>query len=257
MKHLPKTHPLTVLLAAIVVIGACGGDEEKDGVDPNSMEAVALRMKAHKAKSGPKKTKARSDTEVVRVKLSKPGWVLLAKSFSEYLEDGYTPNVFQPHTNEMIPRPRIHYRPDGEVGDGLGGLVASDGAKAEKKKDPLQEYNISEYTLVLTMLGTSQPKALVTDPKGRGHVLTVNPPTWVGKRRYQVKSIGRYTIELETQGEDANLNTIKPPYIGEGRPPVAEVSDQEYVGISESPPPNPRPRKTKRAPSEGTEPPKK
>jgi hypothetical protein len=226
------------MLAAIVVMGACGGDEEKDGkIDPNSMEEVARRMKAHKEKTGggKKKDKALGDTEVVRVKLSKPGWVLLAKSFSEYMEEGYTPNIFQPHANEMIARPRIHYRPDGADGTDQGTLGKTD-TEGEKKKDPLQEYNISEYKLILTMLGTSQPKALVTDPKGRGHVLTVNPPTWVGRKRYQVKAIGRYNVELEIQGENANLNSIKPPYIGKGRPPVAKISAAAFIGISGTPP---------------------
>ena len=154
----------------------------------------------------------------------------VATPFKKYLEEGYTTNVFQPHANEMIQRPRILYRTDDFDGESP---QEGDGEKAKKKDiHPLEEFTLGEYTLVLTMLGTSQPKAIVTDPKGVGHTVTVNPPTWIGKKRYLVKRIPRYNIELESQGEKKNMGSIRPPYIGEKQPSAMKLVREGLIGGS-------------------------
>ena len=80
----------------------------------------------------------------------------LLPDVKKYLEEGYTTNVFQPHANEMILRPKIQSR----VGDFEDGSATELDSKQAKKKDihPLEEFTLDEYTLVLTMQGTSQPK---------------------------------------------------------------------------------------------------
>lgn len=179
-------------------------------------------MAEQKEKFGTKKTAVISDTQIVRVKIDKPGWPMVATHFQQFLREGFTPNVFQPHTNEMIMRPKIHYRPDG--------LDLTEGAAEKKKLSPLETYILSDYILVLTMLGTSQPKAIVTDPKGRSHMLTVNPPTWIGKKRYEVKRINRYNVELESMGERTQLNSIEPPYLGLGSPDSPKLKEMRQAG---------------------------
>jgi hypothetical protein len=208
---------IAVILASTLV--ACGEDEPEASGNKDEIDKM---MAARKAKYSSGKKAAIPDSQMVRVKVGKPGWKLLAESFKKYLEEGYTTNVFQPHANEMIPRPRIEYRADGFDDE----AIASSGEKkAGQKKTvhPLEEYTLAEYTLVLTMLGTSQPKAIVTDPKGVGHTVTVNPPTWIGKKRYLVKRISRYNVELESQGERKTLSSIKPPYIGDKVPKASKL----------------------------------
>ena len=189
------TRRFAVILALASVLVSCD-DDEPAGQSKDDIEAM---MAARKAKFGSKKAAVIPDSQMVSLKIGKPGWKLLAAPFKKYLEEGYTTNVFQPHANEMIPRPKILYRTDDFDGDPAQEV---DSKKAKKKEvHPLEEYTLAEYTLVLTMLGTSQPKAIVTDPKGVGHTVTVNPPTWIGKKRYLVKRISRYKLELESQGE--------------------------------------------------------
>jgi hypothetical protein len=209
---------IIIMLASTLI--ACGDDEPKD---ESNREDIEKMMAARKAKYSNDKQTSIPDGQMVRMKLGKPGWKLLAESFKKYLEEGYTTNVFQPHANEMIPRPRIEYRADGFDDE----TIASSDAKKtgqEKKVHPLEAFTLAEYTLVLTMLGTSQPKAIVTDPKGVGHTVTVNPPTWIGKKRYLVKRISRYNVELESQGEKKALSSIKPPYIGEKKPEASKLN---------------------------------
>ena len=219
------TRRFAVILALASVLVSCD-DDEPAGQSKDDIEAM---MAARKAKFGSKKEAVIPDSQMVSLKIGKPGWKLLAAPFKKYLEEGYTTNVFQPHANEMIPRPKILYRTDDFDGDPAEDVDS----KKAKKKDvhPLEEYTLGEYTLVLTMLGTSQPKAIVTDPKGVGHTVTVNPPTWIGKKRYLIKRISRYNIELESQGEKKSLGSIRPPYIGEKQPEAMKLMKGEAGSV--------------------------
>ena len=202
------------VLAVVLATGvsSCGGDEPEG----QSREEIEAMMAARKAKFGSKKKAVIPDSQMVSLKIGKPGWKLLAAPFKKFLEEGYTSNIFQARTNEMIPRPRLVYPADGF---GTNPVEEINAKKAKKESvHPLEAYTVGEYTLVLTMLGTSQPKAVVVDPKGVDHTVTVNPPTWLGKKRYLVKRITKYNVELESQGEKKTLGSIRPPYIGEKQP---------------------------------------
>ena len=230
MKFIPvsnkQTRRLVAILALASTLVSCGDDEPAG----SSREEIEAMMAARKAKFGSSKKAVIPDSQMVRLKIGKPGWKLLAEPFRKYLEEGYTTNVFQPHANEMILRPRIQSR----VTDFEDGSTSELDPKQAKKKapHPLEEYTLDEYTLVLTMQGTSQPKAIVEDPKGVGHTITVNPPTWIGKKRYLVKRISRYNIELESQGERKTLGSLRPPYIGEKSPQaMMRTRGSDMLGI--------------------------
>jgi len=217
---------IAVILALTSTLVACGDDEAENQSNKDDIEKM---MAARKAKFGSKKKAAIPDSQMVSLKVGKPGWKLLAAPFKKYLEEGYTTNVFQPHANEMIPRPKILYRTDD-----FDGAPITDGDKKKALKEnvhPLEAFTLAEYTLVLTMLGTSQPKAIVVDPKGVDHTVTVNPPTWIGKKRYLVKRISKYNVELESQGEKKTLGSIRPPYIGEKQPEALKLVREGLEGV--------------------------
>ena len=68
-----------------------------------------------------------------------------------------------------------------------------DGAK-EKNISPTEEYELDQYQLTGLLSGTSQPRALVSDPKGAGHVIKIG--TRLGRNGGRVTRISNNTVEV-------------------------------------------------------------
>ena len=68
-----------------------------------------------------------------------------------------------------------------------------DGAK-NKEISPTEEYELDQYQLTGLLSGTSQPRALVSDPKGAGHVIKIG--TRLGRNGGRVTRISNNTVEV-------------------------------------------------------------
>lgn len=60
--------------------------------------------------------------------------------------------------------------------------------RAEHERGPLEQFDLSQITVVAVVWGTDRPRALVTDPSGRGYVVQEGTP--IGKNDGQVIRIG-------------------------------------------------------------------
>lgn len=76
-------------------------------------------------------------------------------------------------------------------------------SKPEKKLEPTEEYELDQYRLTGLITGTAQPKAMVEDPKGRGHTLRIG--SRLGKKGGRVTRITStgivVTEEMRHEGE--------------------------------------------------------
>ena len=68
-----------------------------------------------------------------------------------------------------------------------------DGAK-NTEISPTEEYELDQYQLTGLLSGTSQPRALVSDPKGAGHVIKIG--TRLGRNGGRVTRISNNTVEV-------------------------------------------------------------
>jgi type IV pilus assembly protein PilP len=64
--------------------------------------------------------------------------------------------------------------------------------EAEHERGPLEQFDLSQLTVVAVVWGTARPRALVTDPSGRGYVIQEGTP--IGKNDGQVIRIGDTTV---------------------------------------------------------------
>jgi len=60
------------------------------------------------------------------------------------------------------------------------------------ERGPLEQFDLSQLSVVAVVWGTQRPRALVTDPSGRGYV--VQEGTTIGKNDGQVIRIGDTTM---------------------------------------------------------------
>ena len=101
----------------------------------------------------------------------------------------------------------------GQVADGAG-LVSGSGAyaydptnkrdpfrsfvldqklrMANHERGPLEQFDLSQLSVVAVVWGTARPRALVTDPSGRGYVVQEGTP--IGKNDGEVIRIGDTTV---------------------------------------------------------------
>lgn len=73
-------------------------------------------------------------------------------------------------------------------------LVKNPGGNKNKAISPTEEYELDQYKLTGLLSGTSQPRALVSDPKGAGHVIKIG--TRLGRNGGRVTRISNNTVEV-------------------------------------------------------------
>ena len=64
--------------------------------------------------------------------------------------------------------------------------------RANHERGPLEQFDLSQLSLVAVVWGTDRPRALVTDPSGRGYVVQEGTP--IGKNEGQVVRISDNTV---------------------------------------------------------------
>ncbi len=82
-----------------------------------------------------------------------------------------------------------------------------------RKKDPTETYTLDQYRLTGLLTGTSQPKAMVEDPDGRGHLVKIG--THIGKDGgvvSRITSTGLVVTEesRDLTGEKKRVNVTVP-----------------------------------------------
>ena len=63
---------------------------------------------------------------------------------------------------------------------------------ANHERGPLEQFDLSQLSVVAVVWGTARPRALVTDPSGRGYVVQEGTP--IGKNDGEVIRIGDTTV---------------------------------------------------------------
>jgi len=79
---------------------------------------------------------------------------------------------------------------------------------AKTERGPLEQFDLSQLTVVAVVWGTERPRALVEDPSGRGYVVQVGTP--IGKNDGLVTGIGDETVKVrETYVDYLGAQTSK------------------------------------------------
>ncbi|MEB2343683.1 MAG: pilus assembly protein PilP [Deltaproteobacteria bacterium] len=65
---------------------------------------------------------------------------------------------------------------------------------AKTERGPLEQFDLSQLTVVAVVWGTGRPRALVEDPSGRGYVVQVGTP--IGKNDGSVTSISDNAVTV-------------------------------------------------------------
>lgn len=65
---------------------------------------------------------------------------------------------------------------------------------AKTERGPLEQFDLSQLTVVAVVWGTGRPRALVEDPSGRGYVVQVGTP--IGKNDGSVTGIGDNAVTV-------------------------------------------------------------
>lgn len=78
-----------------------------------------------------------------------------------------------------------------------------------RKKEETEEFEIDQYRLTGLITGIAQPKAMVEDPAGRGHVLRIG--TRLGKNGGRVTRIANFGIVVVEETRDPTGKRVKLP----------------------------------------------
>lgn len=91
------------------------------------------------------------------------------------------------------------YNPFGRR-DPFRALLLDQKAEGEKSKDPLLNYDLSKFVLTGIVWGLANPKAIVKDGSGQGHV--INRGTRIGRNRGQVVRILKDEVVVAEEFRD-------------------------------------------------------
>lgn len=87
---------------------------------------------------------------------------------------------------------------------------ATEGQSPARETQPTEEFDLGQYRLTALVTGTSQPKAMVEDPKGVGHTLRIG--SHLGKNGGRVTRIsGQGIIVVEEYKDPATGKRIRVP----------------------------------------------
>jgi type IV pilus assembly protein PilP len=126
-------------------------------------------------------------------------------------QDEATKQEASPLDHVIAAQEEYVYNPIGRR-DPFRSFLATYGARIQDDtpRTPLQRYEISEYSLVGIIWGVDQPRSLVEDPVGIGHVMELG--TYIGKNWGKVTQITAsevvVTEEFQNLNGDLVVNTI-------------------------------------------------
>lgn len=80
-----------------------------------------------------------------------------------------------------------------------------------RRAEPTEEYERAQYSLTGVVTGTAQPKALVEDPKGKGHVVHIG--TRLGRRGGVVTRITNIGVVVTEEFRAPTGEKVRVPYL--------------------------------------------
>jgi Tfp pilus assembly protein PilP len=159
------------------------------------------RKKSRAAKAAAKRTMAAT----VTIRIPNKNWERVAPHYKKVLAKQHSTitDSFRPKVTNFITRPTLEL-PDDEP--------EIETIEEEVPRGPLEQHPIEDYSLMLIMSGTAEPKAVVLDGKGSAYV--VQRGTRVGDKGGMVASITQYmVIVTEPNSDQPTKMLIKPPYL--------------------------------------------
>jgi len=85
--------------------------------------------------------------------------------------------------------------------DPFRSFVLEEAAKRNKgERGPLEQFELGQIALQAVVWGTDKPRALVTDPQGRGYIVKEGTP--IGKNSGQIMKIGDNMVVVREVYED-------------------------------------------------------
>lgn len=91
------------------------------------------------------------------------------------------------------------YNPFGKR-DPFRSYLSEKGAKSKDSRDPLLNFDLSKFTLTGILWGLSNPRAIVVDGEGRGHVISRG--TRIGRNKGQVIRILKSEVVVAEEYRD-------------------------------------------------------
>jgi Tfp pilus assembly protein PilP len=101
-----------------------------------------------------------------------------------------------------------HYDPTGKRDPFQSFIAEQKQRMAKMERGPLEQFDLSQLTVVAVVWGTEQPRALVEDPSGRDYVVQVGTP--IGKNAGTVTDITDNSVKVrETYVDYLGAQTSK------------------------------------------------
>ena len=91
----------------------------------------------------------------------------------------------------------------------LAEVEATNEASMQRKREPTETFELDQYRLTGLVTGTSQPRALVEDPEGRGHVVKLGAR--LGKRGGVVSRISSDAIVVTEEFRTPTGDKVRLP----------------------------------------------
>ncbi len=82
-------------------------------------------------------------------------------------------------------------------------------ASSGRQKEPTEMFEVDQYHLTAIISGTSQPKAMVEDPTGRGHVVHLG--SRLGKNSGRISRITGSELVITEEVQDATGKVMRIP----------------------------------------------
>jgi type IV pilus assembly protein PilP len=101
-----------------------------------------------------------------------------------------------------------HYDPTGKRDPFQSFIAEQKQRMAKQERGPLEQFDLSQLTVVAVVWGTEQPRAMVEDPSGRDYVVQVGTP--IGKNAGMVTEISDNSVKVrETYVDYLGAQTTK------------------------------------------------